>query len=419
MKQGIVMSIIATVIIAFSACIKDTASMHYKVYSPVIESMKTIRGKVQTNSPFSVVQPGKIAVIGDYLLVTEKGSGVHVFNNQNPSAPVNVSFINIPGNNDISVRGNYLYADCYTDLLVIDISDKTNPKLVNYVADVFKDKRYYYGYSTDSGNVITSLIEKDTIVNIDANGRDNYWVYSSGGDVFLSTSSPGGMANNVSTSLANSKNGSMARFTLVNDRLYTVQSYYLTSFNVSNAAMPVSTGSLYITNNIETIYPFRDKLFIGSQSGMFIYDISNADHPVFTGNFTHARLCDPVITDGNYAYITLHASENICVGTDNELDVVDVKNMQSPVLIKKYNMTKPMGLGKDNDNLFVCDNGLKIYNASKPDSLALISTINITEPYDIICLNGTAIVSAKDGLYQYNYTDIHNIIFLSKISLNQ
>ena len=417
MKQRIVLTTIAAIILAFSACMKDTATIHYKLYQPIKESMTDIRNKIAVQASQDIVTPGKIAVIGNYLFVTEQGSGIHIINNSNPAAPVNESFIAISGNQDVSVRGNYLYADCYTDLIVFDISNKSMPKKINFIPDVFKDKRYNYGYYADSGYIVTGLTERDTTITIDADIRTNYWYYSNGNAYYMSdnaTTAPG-----YSTSTTNSTSGSMARFALVNDRLYTVESYYLSSFNVSNPAMPVATGRNPIGSGIETIYPFKDKLFIGSQSGMIIYDITNPDKPTSTGSFSHARLCDPVITDGNYAYITLHSSTNICIGTDNELDVVDVNNLQSPVLIKKYNMTKPMGLGKDNNHLFVCDDGLKVYDATNPKSLTLLKTINVVEPYDVICINGLAIVSATDGLYQYSYTDINNITQLSKINISK
>lgn len=418
MKQRIVLTTIAAIMLAFSACLKDTATMHYKLYQPIKVSMTDMRNKIAIQTAQDIVTPGKITVIGNYLFVTEQGTGIHIINNSNPAAPVNESFIAIPGNQDVSVRGNYLYADCYTDLIVFDISNKSAPNKINFVADVFKDKRSSYGFYVDSGYVVTSLSERDTIVTIESNATTNSWYYYNGSG-YLMTTAGGTQPSYNNNNTTNSTSGSMARFALVNNRLYAVETYFLSSFDVSSAALPVLKSRNSIGGGIETIYPFKDKLFIGSQSGMGIYDITNPDNPSYTGSFSHARLCDPVITDGNYAYVTLHSSTNRCVGTDNELDVVDVNNLQNPVLINKYNMTKPMGLSKDNNHLFVCDDGLKVYDATNPKSLTLLKTISVSEPYDIICINGLAIVSATDGLYQYSYADINNILQLSKINITK
>jgi hypothetical protein len=84
-------------------------------------------------------------------------------------------------------------------------------------------------------------------------------------------------------------------------------------------------------------------------------------------------------------------------------------------------MTNPYGLGKDGDVLFVCDgrDGLKVYNAADPANLQLIKHIGGKETYDVIADNNKLIMVAKDGLYQYDYTDAYNMRELSKISLNR
>jgi hypothetical protein len=37
------------------------------------------------------------------------------------------------------------------------------------------------------------------------------------------------------------------------------------------------------------------------------------------------------------------------------------------------------------------------------------------EAYDVIAMNGLALVVAKDGLYQYNYSNPNQIRFISKL----
>jgi hypothetical protein len=169
---------------------------------------------------------------------------------------------------------------------------------------------------------------------------------------------------------------------------------------------------------IETIYPFKNKLFIGSQSGMFIYSLNNPDKPVEEGQFNHVRACDPVIADDNYAYVTLR-SGSVCAGFNNELDILNLNNLSNPTLLKVYSLTNPHGLSKDGNTLFICDgrDGLKVYNASNVSDLKLIKKIDGVETFDVITLGGIALVVAKDGLYQYDYTNLNDIRMLSKISL--
>ena len=50
---------------------------------------------------------------------------------------------------------------------------------------------------------------------------------------------------------------------------------------------------------------------------------------------------------------------------------------------------------------------------SNPINPILKQTLALAASYDIICNNGIALVSAKDGLHQYNYSNLNNIIKLS------
>jgi hypothetical protein len=153
---------------------------------------------------------------------------------------------------------------------------------------------------------------------------------------------------------------------------------------------------------------------------MFIFDITTPASPVKQSEFVHARACDPVIADDNYAYITLKSGTN-CGPTADELQIVDVQNIQSPSLVKTYPLTGPKGLSKDNNLLFICDGtaGLRVYDASNVLNLQLRKTVIDMEAYDVITWNNRAMVVAKDGLYQYDYSDINNIHLLSKIPVNK
>ncbi len=375
-------------------CLKDsiTHTYTYTFYKPVYKTPAEVRGNIKTNTAQSVERPGKIFVKGNYIFLNEVDKGIHVIDNSNPAQPRNIAFINIPGNVDLAVKGNTLYADLYTDLVAIDITNPQNVVLKKVVDGVFPD-RYYYGFKemnmggwARNANVFMSF-------SADASGKS-------------ASASPYGVG------------GSMARFTIVNERLYTVGNSDLLIFNISNAVDPVYSNKKNMGWGIETIYPFMNRLFIGSQTGMFIYSLSNPDNPVQDGQFSHVRSCDPVIADDNYAYVTLR-SGSVCAGFNNELDVLKLNNLGSPTLVKVYSMTNPHGLSKDGNTLFICDgtSGLKIYDATAVSNLKLIKRIEGIETSDVVTLGGVALVVAKDGLYQYDYSDLSNIRFLSKITI--
>ena len=108
---------------------------------------------------------------------------------------------------------------------------------------------------------------------------------------------------------------------------------------------------------------------------------------------------------------------------NNQLDVIDISDLSNPSLVKSYEMNNPHGLGIDNKILFICDGsaGLKIYDASDPMEITMNKIVNYhgINAYDVIPLEGTLMLTAKDGIYQYDYSDLKNIRMLSKITIEK
>lgn len=396
-----------------SSCFKDTCRNKYTIYKPVYKSLTEIRADMKNTAASPIRNAGKIYTYGNYLFVNEKDKGVHIIDNTNPSSPVNVSFIKIPGNYDIAVKGNYLYADSYSDIVVLDISNPNQVKPVHFTNNIFQEYSYFWTgkSSTDSVMMITDYIAKDTVVDCDTY---NSWqacpacqIYTPGGIFFASASTKSGTG------------GSLARFALQNNFLYVVATSSLYSFDISVPSSPQQTNSKYFGWNIETIYPFNDQLYIGSTSGMYIFGTSDPSNPALLGQSLHVRSCDPVVTDGEHAFVTLRSGTK-CQGFTNELDVLDVSNPTNPSLLKTYAMTNPYGLAKSGNLLFICDgkDGLRIFNASDVLNITQIEKIDIVDPYDIIADNGLAIIVASSGIYELDYRNPNNIHIVSHILIN-
>ena len=211
------------------------------------------------------------------------------------------------------------------------------------------------------------------------------------------------------------KGGSMARFAVVNNYLYTVDEWDLKLFNINNIEQPAFEKNVSVGFGIETIFPYKNKLFLGSNMGMYIYDISFAANPQLLSNYRHIYSCDPVVVDDNYAYVTLHSTDSWCGRFTNELQIIDISDPTNPWQVKSYDMINPLGLGVDSTTLFLCDEGLKIYNISNVYNIELKHYFNINA-YDVIPIDGLLMVVGSDGLYQYRYEN-DTIQFLSKIGI--
>jgi hypothetical protein len=151
---------------------------------------------------------------------------------------------------------------------------------------------------------------------------------------------------------------------------------------------------------------------------MFLYDVTNPFAINQLSTFQHVRSCDPVVVEGNYAYVTLRSGTS-CGGFTNQLDVVNVENKELPALVKSYPMTNPKGLGIDNGILFVCDgpDGLKVYDASDVNKIDehMISHFENIKTYDVIPYNGLLFMVGENGFYQYDYKNLNDIKLLSQI----
>ncbi len=400
-------------------CIKDTCetSHQYTYYTPVYKTKAEVRANIKNNSPKEISHPGKIFIIGKYIFLNEVDKGIHVIDNTNPSSPKNIAFIDIPGNIDLAVSGNILYADFYTDMVALDISDPVNITITKFIEGVFPFR--YDGAPVEGSQMVrVDYIKRDTTIIENCNTYNDL-VYFSGGGFAQSSSSDAGSSFNSKSPAG--IGGSLARFALLNSRLYTVSNQDLNVFNISTPQDPAFVKKVAITGwngNVETIFPFKNKLFIGSSNGMFIYSANNADNPELEGQFAHVRTCDPVIADDDFAFVTLHSGGG-CGGFTNQMDVLDIKNISAPTLVKSYPLTNPHGLSKDKNLLFICDglDGLKIFDATHVGNILPIKQITGMETYDVIAYNNNAIVIAGDGLYQYDYSNINNIHLLSKISI--
>lgn len=409
------------IVILFSACCTTRIQRYNgKVYIPVYKNLTEVRNEFRNESPKELENPGKIYVFGNYLFINEIKKGIHIVDNSNPSNPKFINFINIPGNGDIAVKGDILYADSYIDLLAIDISNPLNSKLVKRIEGIFPNPlTSNQSYLDPEKGLLVDFIVRDTVYE---------YVYKDCGDMFSSPidvesrrNTSGGSGGGLQGPGAPSGiGGSMARFTIYKNYLYAVDHSHLQTFDISSPDNPLVWAKINVGREIETIFPFKDKLFIGSTTGMFIYDNSVPWNPRQVGQFSHARGCDPVVANDTLAFVTLRSGTQ-CPGNQNQLDILDIKDLFKPKLIATYPMQEPAGLGIDDNILFICDGkaGLKVFDFTNPKNIKLLSWQSDFNTYDIIPLGAYAIVIGNDGLYQFDYKNPEKLILLSKIKVKK
>ena len=418
MKKVLPSSVVLFVSFAFLSCSdKCTETRIVRKQIEILHPIANLRISVRALPARQLSNPGRIYVKDKYLYINEIKEGIHVIDNSDPSNPKQLSFINIPGNGDIAIRGNILYVDSYSDLVAIDVRDPGNAYEVGRTKNVFRygqfngepwsvyqqadgqDVLFLQEYTTE---YVTETVEtscEDVIAKVDPNITKEL---NSGGSL--------------------GKAGSMSRFALYDKYLYAVGLWQLQLFDISNAAQPIDFTKVMIGMNVETIFPYQDKLFLGTTTGMVIMDNSNPSDPKQLSVFWHGTACDPVVVQDDIAYVTLR-SGNLCTNSSNQLDVINVANASKPELVKTYPMENPHGLSIDQSILYLCegDKGFKIFDVK--DRMAidkhLLSFKKDVGAYDVISLGKSVIVVGKDGLYQYDVSDPANVKELSSIPVKR
>lgn len=389
------------VVVVFWSCNNDTVEYEIiNVATPELMTKAEFRTSVEVLEPQNIDEAGKIYAYNDYIFVNDEFQGVHIIDNTNPESPTAIAFLKIPGNVDISIKNNYLYADSSVDLVVFDISNINDIQPIERLEDVFSIYDYQIPIEAQEVNWDDYNWSDHVIVGWTVTQEERA-INNNTDDVFLES---------VGTDTTNSADvgtgGSLARFQIVNDYLYTVGSYEMAIFNIANLALPVLENTQYAGWNIETMFHADGYLYLGSTNGMFIYSIENPSNPEYISEFVHWEGCDPVVVDGDYAYLTLRGG-NLCGQLESVLEVIDISNKSYPQLVASYTMDNPYGLGLKDNLLFVCDgtSGLKVFDRTNPLEIEMLTQYSDIFTKDVIPLENVLLMIGDEILYQYEYVE--------------
>ncbi len=411
-------------------------------YKPVYRALSDVRSAVallpEPSAP-SVEGLGKIvrSPDGQFLFVNEMNKGVRVASLKDPAAPVWLGFIEIPGNIDIAFLGvggkDYLYADSFVDLVILELTlpyaagDVLAASEVGRKLNVFPNNPYQWFAGSDTSVWFGESIPADMVVVGYTSETRIQWTMP--GVVYA-------MADSVKTGGSGGAGaaGSMARFALHQDSanstwyLYTVDSMSLNAYSLTNPVNPSSPTSTNAGWSIETIFPYKDALFLGSASALYIYNIADSPDssplsPVKLATLEHFTARDPVVVGPvgpvggekkDTAFVTL--SEDRWGWGTNQLIAVDVSDLTKPLDIVRKTMSGPRGLGLLGDTLFVTEGaeGVKVLDVSNVrdaganlvDRLKETDSIPSTETgetYDLIPGDDFLIVAGPAGISLWTY----------------
>ena len=408
--------------------IDDREMVDVAYFVPQYETTAQLAAKVTVESPKDYAEAGKIVTYQNYIFINKPNEGIHVVDNSNPATPVNLHFINIPGSLDLTIIDDHLYSDMFSALVVFDISDVTLPDLIEdfTVEEVF----YYNPYRTldnvsrpevgydytqyesidDSRGIVTGWE-----VEIRQEPLEDQILYLRLEDTAITETTSSDQANGfneVSTA------GSMTRFLPIDRYLYTINFNELVLFSIGDNYQPSRFARLDTGTQAETLFQLNNLLFVGSTTGMLMYDVTSPSNPNYLNSIEHFRSCDPVVADENYAYVTLRGGTN-CFTETNELQIIDIRTPEELSVVARQVMFNPHGLAIHEDYLLVCDGtaGLKVVDVSNREQPEILSTDNIPFAYDIIVDFPSALVVGEGVLYQYDLSNLPEIVKTNELVL--
>ena len=406
-------------------CDKDTNNQEWvdvTYVTPMYKSTSDLASEIFVDEPKVQTSLGKIITYGDMIFINQPMEGIHVVDNSNPASPMNHSFINIPGNVDLAIVDNHLYADMFSALVVFDLSNLESPKFLEdfTVEDVFYYDSYWNfpneiweeGHVRFAEYVDTSM---GIVVGWETEVRreriDNtYGPELAFDDVGVAV--PGSDVDFVSN---RSTAGSMARFLPIEGYLYTINFSDLVLFQLAQNYKPNPWIRINTQTQAETLFHLNDLLFVGSVNGMLMYDITDASYPLFINKIEHMRSCDPVVADLEYAYVTLRGGTN-CFTDLNELQIIDIQTPEDLQVVSHKSLFNPHGLGIYEDHLIICDGsaGIKVLDVADRSQPEIMTSYPIGFAYDVIIDYPNAMVVGEEMLFQYDLSDLPELTLLSQ-----
>lgn len=358
--------------IAYCSCYWGLAIVN--VTDPTnITLINLISNDLETSNSYS-----QIDCDGDYLFYTEYRTGIKIFDKTNLTDPSLVGFYSdsiYKSKYAIDAAEGFLYSS-YDNLHIIDLSNIANPEVVGYIGDK---------------GVAYNVAIKDNFAYL----ADGY-----GGLKIFSLSNP----ENPQL-ISRYVDAFVYDVQILDNYAYLCCGRELIILDISNKMEPtleknISTieSSEVTWHHFEHSFLLDDYLYIaGEEAGIFIFDISIPEDPIFVGYYHGIWRADWVYVANDIAF----TSTNFFVYGD--MHIIDVSDKANPIKITEYNRS---GIGAFYDvkvvgkYLFVAQGRtLRTYNIKNIETPTNVSIINISSSSHLsLCIAGRYLLVSSRSL---------------------
>lgn len=148
------------VLIAFNSACERKTPVREDVWVPIYRD-KSETSKVTNKEAIAVTEGGKIYAYKQYIFQIEQNKGIHVYQVVN-QIPRPLTFIEVLGAQEISIKDDHLYTNNFEDIVVLNIEQPSNVSIVSTIENAFKlnslnrppTKGYFQCVDENKGSVV-------------------------------------------------------------------------------------------------------------------------------------------------------------------------------------------------------------------------------------------------------------------------
>jgi hypothetical protein len=357
------------------------------------------------------------AVSGNYAYIADgQKGGFRVIDISNPEVPVEAgSYVSTGNFLDVEVHGQLAYVAADDEgLLILDISDASNPTVIGKYAQIGAQAMSVQGdyayiiftsglYIINITNPFAPFLEGyytaiDWLSDVSVEGDFAYVAQGANGLLILDVSTPSmpvelsedttfgvmkivvdgntvygaaGLRINI-IDVSNRTDpiviGEIITEDFVSNMVVNGSEAYLATrsggfniFNVTDPMSPVNTGNYISVSGVWSVKVAGGYAYVDSESGLFIIDVSDPQNPLVIGNFIGPVMSNDMIASGDYLYLA---------NDWNGFRVIDISDKHTPDEIGYYETVGPLidiAVVGDYAYLAVERDGLRILDISNPN----------------------------------------------------
>ena len=307
---------------------------------------------------------------------------------------------------DVKVSGNYAYCAFANGLVILDITNKSNPTFVSrlyleggtaHALSIYNNYAYIAGSSL--GLQIVNISNPALLVLVGSYDTPGYAydVAVSGGYAYVADYGSGlqiiNISNPAAPTLVRSYNiyGSVEDVAVSGNYAYIADGYF-EIINVSNPATPTLVSGYDTPGSARGVAVSGEYAYVADgSSGLSIINISNPASPVFAGGYNTPGYSEGVTVSGGYIYVADEYAG---------LQIINVSNPLSPVLSGSYDTPGyAYGVTVSGSYAYVADgnSGLQIINISNPAAPTLAGGYDTPDWAEDVAVSSNYVYVASSG----------------------